>query len=199
MGRPRKRPYRALVAEESPSNQDQDPFGYGSVPLPYIAGEFDSYNDAYTEPYPMKTVLHPHVPDLLGGELEKDDPRRNIWQFGHYGPSINFSDSNMDKLSNNPPRSSFENISQRSESNLSSSENNPSPEHIPVGPCSCLASMYLSLSSMQEPSSDLVTSLRTVREAARTAAECIWCPICGMVVLDRPDPPIGAFQNTMLL
>ncbi len=59
--------------------------------------------------------------------------------------------------------------------------------------------MYLALASLQQLPSDIASVLKTVRDAALTARESIWCPQCGAVVLDNPNPPIEAFQNTMLL
>lgn len=59
--------------------------------------------------------------------------------------------------------------------------------------------MYLALASLQQLPSDSVSALRAVRGAAHVAANCIWCPQCGSVAVDNPNPPIESFQNTMLL
>jgi hypothetical protein len=59
--------------------------------------------------------------------------------------------------------------------------------------------MYLSLASLQQFPSDVVTALKTVRGACATAAATIWCQQCGTVLLEKPSPPIDAFQNVMLL
>ena len=59
--------------------------------------------------------------------------------------------------------------------------------------------MYLSLASLQQLPSESVTALKTVRGAAQVAANSIWCAQCGSVAVDNPNPPIEAFQNTMLL
>ncbi|KAH8808285.1 hypothetical protein F5884DRAFT_674112 [Xylogone sp. PMI_703] len=68
-----------------------------------------------------------------------------------------------------------------------------------AGPCGCLATMYLSLASLQEFPSDIKTALFTVRSAAVTAERALYCPQCGMVLITELDPPMAAFQNMMLL
>jgi len=59
--------------------------------------------------------------------------------------------------------------------------------------------MYLALASLQQFPTDIASALKVVRGAAATAANSIWCPQCGSIVLETPNPPIEAFQNTMLL
>jgi hypothetical protein len=65
--------------------------------------------------------------------------------------------------------------------------------------CSCLSSIYLSLAALQQLPSDIATALKVVRRAAYVAAQTIWCPQCGAVLLTTTTPLIEAFQNTMLL
>lgn len=62
-----------------------------------------------------------------------------------------------------------------------------------------LTTVYLSLASLQQFPSESVPALRAVRGAAHVAASSIWCPQCGAVAVDNPNPPIETFQNTMLL
>jgi hypothetical protein len=59
--------------------------------------------------------------------------------------------------------------------------------------------MYLAMASLQEFPSEIVPALKTVRSAANTARSVIRCPKCGTCLVTDPLPPIGAFQNTMLL
>jgi hypothetical protein len=59
--------------------------------------------------------------------------------------------------------------------------------------------MYLALASLQQFPTDIVAALATVRGAAATAANSLWCPKCGSVLMDTPTPPIESFQNMMLL
>jgi hypothetical protein len=73
------------------------------------------------------------------------------------------------------------------------------PPSTGAGPCSCLASIYLSLAALQQFPSDIGSSLKTVRQAASIALQAIFCPQCGSFMLIDSTPPIESFQNTMLL
>ncbi len=66
-------------------------------------------------------------------------------------------------------------------------------------PCSCLATIYLAMSSLQELPIEVEAALATVRAAASTAQSSIRCPKCGHCPATLTAPPIEAFQNTMLL
>jgi hypothetical protein len=171
MGRPRKRQFVEAVIEDQSLDQTQ-----GQDLLSLFPEGFDSYNDGpVAEPYFTNVVQPP------------------LWHFGGHdtvvGPPINFAD--VDFASGAPQFSTASNPS------LTDSES-PPPQSAP-GPCSCLASMYLSLAAMQSLPSDIVSALKTVRGAAATAASSVWCPQCGSVLLDSPTPPIESFQNIMLL
>ena len=73
----------------------------------------------------------------------------------------------------------------------------PAPS-APGPPCSCLATMYLAMSSLEEFPNEVETALATVRAAANTAQSSIRCPKCGHCAATL-TPSIEAFQNTMLL
>jgi hypothetical protein len=201
MGRPRKRQF--IESTEPVGTLDVDPLDLG--PVPYIVGDFDAYNNTATaEPYFISGLSQP--PELSDPLTQGVDPKieteRNMWHFGggdlFGGPPINFGDPGFGNQDNSaPPIESAPQLSTGSNPSVSDSAN--SPPQITAGPCSCLASMYLSLSSLQQFPSDIVSALKTVRGAAATAAASIWCPRCGAVGLEDPNPPIEAFQNTMLL
>ena len=198
MGRPRKRQF-IDTKEQTTENATQDlPQDLGLLPL-FID---DAYNDAaIAEPYFTNGQPANYQP-MDGPELQatKTDNGRGAWHFGDReimaGPPINFGDIDFNS-GENIPSLDVPQLSTNSNPSITDSEN--SPPQTQTGPCSCLASMYLALASLQQFPSDIVSALKTVRGAAATAAQSIWCPQCGAVVLDNPNPPIEAFQNTMLL
>ncbi|CZR61170.1 uncharacterized protein PAC_11066 [Phialocephala subalpina] len=201
MGRPRKRQFIETATEE-PSNNPSQNVDLG----PLVADELDGYNEpAVAEPYftggPTTFALHAETPRQ--GRNSKLDDGRTIWHFGDRdimsGPSINFGDIDFGPADDPIPTLDSAPPLTASNASLSDSENSTPQAQPPLGPCSCLPSMYLSLSSLQALPTDIVVALKTVRGAAATAAQCIWCPQCGSVVLENPNPPIESFQNTMLL
>jgi hypothetical protein len=197
MGRPRKRQFVETTIQEAGQNDNnQDP-----EPLFSFADNLDYNDDLLAEPYfatgqPVISSLD-NVLEGLGTEVISD---HHIWHFGDPvgGPPINFEDIDLGTNESNIP--SLEPAPRLSIiPNPANTDQNPSSTI--VGPCSCLASMYLSLASLQQFPSDIVSALKTVRGAAETAAKSLWCVQCGAVlsVLSNTAPPIEAFQNTMLL
>jgi hypothetical protein len=203
MGRPRKRQFIESANDDVISNQ-VDPLDLGSVP--FVDGDFDSYMDTMAaEPYftnglsaltlPPETTMPAHVSTADNGY--------GVWNFGSRDimgvPPINFGNLDFGSVdSTTPPLDPAPQLSTDSNNSVSS-ENSP-PQSTGGLACSCLASMYLSLASLQEFPSDIVAALRTVRSACATAAGSIWCQKCGgPVLLENPNPPIEAFQNVMLL
>ncbi|KAN0112235.1 hypothetical protein V8E51_005186 [Hyaloscypha variabilis] len=71
--------------------------------------------------------------------------------------------------------------------------------HTAGPPCSCLATMYLAISSLQELSSEVGAALVVIRAAANTAQTVLRCEQCGRCLALPGEPAIAAFQNTMLL
>jgi len=65
--------------------------------------------------------------------------------------------------------------------------------------CSCLASMYLALASLQQLPTNITSALSITRKATLAASEVIWCPTCGSILTRTISPPIESFQNLMLL
>ncbi|KAF8867203.1 hypothetical protein BDZ45DRAFT_700163 [Acephala macrosclerotiorum] len=202
MGRPRKRQF-IETAREAPVNDPNQNVNQGSFPL--IADDLDGYNEpAVAEPYftSGQTALGLPTETTRQGRSSKLDDGRVVWHFGvsdmMAGPAIDFGD--LDFGPADPPIPHLDSAPPFTASNASLSDSEHStPQAQPLGPCSCLPSMYLSLSALQSLPTDIVVALKTVRGAAATAAQCIWCPQCGAVVLENPNPPIESFQNTMLL
>lgn len=69
----------------------------------------------------------------------------------------------------------------------------------PPPPCSCLATMYLALSSLQELPPEVGLALAAIRAALNTAQAVLRCAQCGRCEATPNKSLIEAFQNTMLL
>jgi hypothetical protein len=78
-------------------------------------------------------------------------------------------------------------------------EGNSAPLPATATSCSCLATMYLAMSSLQELPSEVGAALIAVRAAASTAQAVLRCEKCGHGSATSVKPAIEAFQNTMLL
>ncbi|KAG0649680.1 Fusaric acid cluster transcription factor FUB10 [Hyphodiscus hymeniophilus] len=202
MGRPRKRRMVENPGDEIVQDQlteIQDP-GL----LSFSANDFD-FDAALTRPYHSTDQPAALFPDTAS-ELRttKTGEGRVVWRFGDLevlaGPPINFGDVDNGREDDSIP--AVEPVPQQSTASNTSatdSENSPPQSTTASAPCSCLASMYLALASLQQFPTDIVSALKTVRGAAATAAYSLWCKDCGSVMLDTPTPPIESFQNTMLL
>ena len=66
-------------------------------------------------------------------------------------------------------------------------------------PCSCLATMYLAMSSLQDLPPEVGAALLIVRAAVNTAQSILRCEQCGRSMGTPVRSPLEAFQNTMLL
>jgi len=194
MGRPRKRRFVENPQEELLQDQSDS---QGAAYLPFPADDFD-FDAAIAEPYypsaqPAAALFSDGATDL---RTTKAIEGRDIWHFGDRGlaagPHISFG-ADEDKTASMPQLSTTSNPS------VTDSENSFPHSTLALAPCSCLASMYLALASLQQFPTDIVAALATVRGAAATAANSIWCPKCGSVLMETATPPIESFQNTMLL
>ncbi|KAL2067314.1 hypothetical protein VTL71DRAFT_1738 [Oculimacula yallundae] len=191
MGRPRKRQHVESHIEQQIETQSIENLDLG------IAFNFGYNDDLVAEPYFTNgQPAFDNVPDAVTPPKTMFEDGRSIWNFaGMATPAINFGDAFKDPVANQAPSSetvpllSMNSNDSVTESDISS----------PPGPCGCLASMYLALAALQQLPSDIASALTAVRSAAGTASESIWCPQCGSVALDNPNPPMDAFQNTMLL
>jgi hypothetical protein len=198
MGRPRKRQFiESVTGDVAPAQADA--FELGSIP--FVDGDFDPFLDSIlAEPYytnGLSALTLPLEPLPPGPEAIVGSGT-GVWNLGARDvmgiPPIDFG--SVDATT--PPLDPAPQLSADSNNSVSS-ENSP-PQSTGGPGCSCLASMYLSLASLQEFPSDIIAALRTVRSACATAAGSIWCQKCGgPVLLDNPNPPIESFQNIMLL
>ncbi|TVY35431.1 hypothetical protein LSUB1_G006050 [Lachnellula subtilissima] len=203
MGRPRKRQFIETANDNPPPNPSLEPPEPGQLPL--VANDYGYPSDAdIAQPFYIDAQSGLELPeaaisaitDLELGSGERGEP----FHFGermNYG-NINFDSSTdevIDPILDQPPALSSGSNPSASDAGSSPSQKNQTP----LAPCSCLASMYLALASLQQLPADIVLALKTVRQAAMTASSTIWCPQCGAVLVDKPKPPIEAFQNTMLL
>lgn len=202
MGRPRKRQFIDTANDDPVSYPPTE--SLEADPMPRIVDDYGYPSDTGTsQPFYINSQsdfgLSPEaaekisVPHFAAGNGDLHD----IWHFGDRMTlgDINFeshSDATIDPLLDQAPALS-------SGSNNSVSDDGRSQSKIPLGPCGCLASMYLALASLQQLPTDIVQALRTVRQAGMTASATVWCPQCGAVLVEKPEPPIAAFQNTMLL
>jgi hypothetical protein len=203
MGRPRKRQQfvEATIQESNPdqNNRAQEPVLFSS-----FVDNFDYNNDSLASSY--STPGQPLISSSLHNPFEDPVMRAiinspGVWLLGDQtvlkGPSINYGDVDLGFGENNiPALDGAPQLSTISMPPISESEISPSTG---AGPCSCLASIYLSLAALQQFPSDIVSALKTVRNAAAIAAQTIWCPQCGVVVLTSTNRPVEFFQNTMLL
>jgi hypothetical protein len=198
MGRPRKRRFIEDPQNE-PVHDHQDP-----AFLSLSAGDLN-FDAALAEPYYLTGQPATSFPDG-GTDLfsTQTDEGLVVWHFGDReimaGPPINYGNINFgageDAI---PPVEPVPQLLTTSNTSVTDSENSPPQSTTARAPCSCLASMYLALASLQQFPTDILAALATVRGAAATAASSLWCSQCGSVLLDTATPPIESFQNTMLL
>lgn len=205
MGRPRKRQHIETTRDEPIEvfEASENIVPEGGNPA-YVNNEFSIYGDpTVCEPNQSSFGLPP-LP-LNHGRSSIIESGRQVWHFGDRqvvaGPSIDYG-SIFDYGSwEDDPMTLLEPQLSTTISDPSSTPNSDdtSSQAILLASCGCLAGMYLALASMQTLPTEIVPALRIVRGAAATAAQSIWCPQCGSVVLENPNPPIESFQNMMLL
>lgn len=194
MGRPRKRQFIEAIPDDPISTQIQEP----ETQALQFSDNLDAFNgDSLAQPtymaFPQQHGTFPDVASELGKSIENGHV---VWHFGDHqfmsGLPIDFGETDLGSQSSSVPPLASNSASSFGDSDSSLAQS-------AVGPCNCLASMYLSLAALQQFPTDIVLALRTVRAAAATAAQSIWCHSCGSVVLETTTPPIESFQNTMLL
>ena len=206
MGRPRKR----QCSGETKENTAEFNIGLPEFPelstLPYSTGTFplDPYIGVSDLPFTNTSYEQPLVfpEEAPATELFIVDDSRAMFQFGNeFNMPIDFGvdDTNLDdpSLSATSSDSTPHDVSVEKHHHLFAGDK-PSPS-VPGPPCTCLATMYLAMSSLQEFPTVLETALATVRAAANTAQAAIRCETCGTPAVTDMHAPIETFQNTMLL
>lgn len=203
MGRPRKRQLvppsgEGDIPEPKHTSQEFEPLPSSIEGLVYVNGPLAMPNPI-TGP-PTTSLPDDAFTDSLTALINSPE----MWLLGNpnvlHGPPIDFGDVNfVSGQHNNVPLS---------DPVFQVGDPLPTPPKIDgdaatptnTSSCSCLSSIYLSLAALQQLPTSLEAALRTVRSAASVAANMIWCPHCGAVILDTDKPPlIESFQNTMLL
>ncbi|KAJ8061093.1 hypothetical protein OCU04_010167 [Sclerotinia nivalis] len=216
MGRPRKRQFTETIRDEpiNVQNQLQPLPDDGTLP-PLFGDEFDYFDGAnFTEPYFTNSNFNESGnAQQFTQTLPLDTPNplwasnaergQGIWQFGDadiLGGPIDFSNIDMHKSSEPQPLANqVPELSTGANPSSSSPKGSDGPSPVSGDKCSCLSSMYLSLSALQQFPSEIDEALKVVRGASLVASKAIWCPSCGAIALISPIPPTEAFQNTMLI
>ncbi|KAI9644677.1 hypothetical protein NHQ30_006701 [Ciborinia camelliae] len=217
MGRPRKRQFIETTRDEPANAQNNlQSFPDDRTLPPFFGDNFNNFDDAdFAEPYftdsnftgfepaqQFQQTFSPNTPNSLWTSNANDT--QDIWHFEDLdmlgGAPIDVSNMDMNKRSENNPLASQElELSTGPNPSSSSSSGSDGLFPIPGEKCSCLSSMYMSLSALQQFPSEIDEALKVVRDATIVASKAIWCPLCGSVVLTSPTPPIDAFQNMMLI
>jgi hypothetical protein len=194
MGRPRKRQFVEMqgegdIVDQTHTSQAPESLcflgsleyaGDGSA-VPYSATEQSHISSSVDDADPLTALLNHPSSWLLGAQTPIHGPPIDF-------ANVGFGSSNEDGTL--PPLDPIFQVLPPL----------PTPDGATdTSPCSCLSSIYLSLAALQRMPSDIVSALKTVRGAAAVAAQTIWCPQCGAVLLTTTTPLIDSFQNMMLL
>lgn len=197
MGRPRKRPRNI---ETKDSNLEPRPVVPEFNQLPYLYGSFqsDPFANVGSLPSPNETVIYgsTHSEQASATCLSTVDSQADFYFGNELNAQIN---SGVDDTSGEEAAIAIEpTVQEPIQSQILFEGGHPAPS--PPGPaCSCLAAIYLAMSSLQEFPTDVESALATVRTAANTAQAAIRCTKCGHFAPVLVAPPIEVFQNTMLL
>lgn len=205
MGRPRKRQATGKIKDTMADLDLNQHFpSFDSIPFDNTF-TIDPYNDAagftFANTITGQLAFPPEQPQAKG--LCTVDDGRVVFHFGDHELNNPIDFGAEDTISDGPSLSTGSTISAVSSPPDVEKFNflgGNQPAASDQGPlCSCLPSMYLAMSSLQELPSDVETALATVRAAANTTQASIRCEKCGAGVITEQHPPIEAFQNTMLL
>jgi hypothetical protein len=201
MGRPRKRQANGEMKED---NQEFQSIVHEFDPLPYFDDSFqaDPFTDAGGLQFPNNPMDYPAVPSeqAQATGLCTIDDGRVVFHFGvdEFNVPIDFGVDDASPDSPGPIIPTVPEPARHPHPAGICQGDHPAPS-APGPPCSCLATMYLAMSSLQDFPNEVEAALATVRAAANTAQSSIRCPKCGHCAATSITPPIEAFQNTMLL
>lgn len=199
MGRPRKRQANGEIKE---GNTEFQPIISDFDPLPYFDDSFqvDSFIDTGGLQFPSNASDYPAIfPEQAQATgLCTVNDGRLVFHFGvdELNVPIDFAAENASPEALEPVTPSAQGPVRHALELFAGDHPAPSASG---PPCSCLATMYLAMSSLQEFPNEVETALTTVRSAATTAQSSIRCPKCGNCTVTMMIPPIESFQNTMLL
>jgi hypothetical protein len=201
MGRPRKRQF----VEGQKPNPEQNHAGADSETASSFVDSFEYADGTSATSYftAGQPLISSSLDDAFNGPVATALNSPSLWLLGNQtllqGPPINFGDIDLGSAGNSNMFPMDPVFQLPSTLPTPPSTEGEGPTTTDTSPCSCLSSIYLSLAALQQFPSDIVTALRTVRRAAAVAAQTIWCPQCGAVLLTTSTPLIESFQNTMLL
>ncbi|KAK6088282.1 hypothetical protein SCUP234_00770 [Seiridium cupressi] len=202
MGRPRKRP-RDETSETTPATESAN-----KTPMVEIPPDTEDPGLAF-------------LSFLTGGDLDLDhalpkvalDPPQDKadWSFGFTGND--FGQLNFDAATDHAPSFSASNIDPAlftavtsestppegptpllSSGQSSSPSSNGSPPCLGPTNCACIASLYLSIDSMQKLPNDITDAVRQARLTAKSAYQVVNCPTCS-IPLDLEPAHADAHLN----
>jgi len=195
MGRPRKRQFieRPAVDANAPASLPVDREMMSGLDDDFLMDPI--LEDAIT-PYALQTEHTPIITETVtfaaSQQASTYEDGRRVWHFAQdFAPPIDFGTDVPTPVLDPPSQG----ISPASSDAISSEHQHD----IQPVKCSCLASIYLALASLQQFPSEISTALAVVRSAGHTAQNVLRCQACGCAPLAEVRPPIEAFQNTMLL
>lgn len=210
MGRPRKRQCNGETKEntaESNNGPSEFPEFLEFDTLPYLDGTFppgpyiDTNDLSLTNTSNEQPFLFPEDAPATGLCTVNDG--QVMFQFGNneFNIPIDFGVDDLNSDDPSPSATSSESaIHDASVEKYHHAFAGDRPHPSASGPpCSCLATMYLAMSSLQEFPTVIETALSTVRAAANTAQAAIRCETCGTPAVTDLHAPIETFQNMMLL
>lgn len=196
----------SLLDEDFGSLND-DPLFHGELfNDPYMFGQYQSNEVPSLEP--QTTLLEGQQMEIgiqSGAPIATENGE--IFHFGVAAlpPDINFATSSDSGSSNDPKGGSLQPVNTPSPSAMDygpllslQQENSISKDDNPVL-CSCLASLYLALASLQDLPTDTTLAISTIRQAAWTAQTTMRCKQCGTCLITESSPPMKSLQNNMLI
>jgi hypothetical protein len=198
MGRPRKRHYSDGMKE---NEIDMSSLMPNFDTLPFISDDFPihSYVNTSSMSYSTCSTAIPTTASketLDRGWLKTPSDGRPVCHFGAEDLKRPIDFGADDTL---PEKSLSPHLGLPNNSAVDLFQDYPAPPSVSGSPCSCLATMYLAMSSLQQLPSDVETALGVVRAAANTAQTVLRCEECGKYNLIDLGPRIEGFQNTMLM
>jgi hypothetical protein len=198
MGRPRKRQCNGEPKESNPHLNSIVP-EFDTLLYFDDSFEFDPFANVGGLQYPNDVMNYPAIPSepVPATGLFTVDDARGVFHFGdEFNTPIDFG---ADGASNEEAIRPIETtVPEHLQGKGAFASGHPAP-NAPGPPCSCLPTMYLAMSSLQEFPTEVENALATVRAAAIAAQATIRCTQCGHWAATSVTPPIEAFQNTMLL
>ncbi|TPX16420.1 uncharacterized protein E0L32_003714 [Thyridium curvatum] len=216
MGRPRKRPHAEVAGPSDPVVADAevpmdvdfpflDPTAQGLEFLDILGAE-----NAFSEPIHVQSQkLPPQSKGVFAGswhydlqEIDFDTTNSPPEASQSSAPSTAVSPDAILQDSYSPAGKTHS-LSSRSSVAAENATADPPPLGIVNAQnalCGCLASIYLALDSLQQLPKEVGPAMGLARNAAKTAHNTIFCPVCSPEITDpNLRPPVQSYQNLMML